>query len=278
MEHNYVIVTGGASGLGKALAERWAKAGASVCIADINDTAGQALVASLNELNGSNSSTHFYANCDVTKVKSIQHLKEVAIAKWGRIDLVVNNAGVATADKLEDEPLSQWQWVFDINLFAMVRVSQEFTTVFKKQGRGHFLNVASQAGITPIPYMASYNASKAALVSLSETMRLELADFNIGVSVLCPGFFKTNLGMSLKTKSGAMRKMLDRVFEKAELTADEVADISFERVSRNDFMIVTHPAGQKAYRLKRFLPTNWYLNSVLKQTTKLRQRVSADEQ
>ena len=270
--HQYVLVTGGASGLGKALAVKWAKTGAHVCIADINEAQGQATVDEI-VTNGGNA---FFYPCDVTKIKQIVALKEELLSRWSKVDLVINNAGVASADKLEEEAISQWQWVFDINLFALVKVSQIFTPVFKAQKSGYFLNVASQAGITPIPFMSSYNASKAAVVSLSETMRLELADDNIGVSVLCPGFFKTNLGLSLRTKLNGMKTMLDRVFDNAPITAEQVAEQTFNAVNKHAFYIITHKEGRKVFNLKQFLPMTWYLNMVLKQTAKLRKRVKAD--
>jgi len=270
--HQFVVVTGGASGLGKALAVKWAQLGANVCIADINEELGNNCVNEINAKGGK----AIFVTCDVTKIKQIQTLKDELLSRWSQVDLVINNAGVASAARLEDEAISQWQWVFEINVFSLVKVSQIFTPLFKSQGRGYFINVASQAGITPIPYMSSYNASKAAVVSLSETMRLELADDNIGVSVLCPGFFKTNLGKSLRTKLSAMKMMLERVFEKAEITAEQVADQTFDAVAKQDFYIVTHNEGRKIFRLKQFLPMRWYLAMVLKQTKNLRNKVGRD--
>ncbi|NMP30337.1 SDR family oxidoreductase [Thalassotalea sp. M1531] len=268
----YIIVTGGASGLGLALAKRWAKAGAFVCIADINDEAANIALSELQTINNE----CFYQHCDVTKLKDIQQLKQTALDKWPQVDMIVNNAGVATADRIEDESISQWQWVLEINLLAAVKVSQVFTPLFKLQQQGYFLNVASQAGITPIPYMASYNASKAAMVSLSETLRLELADDNICVSVLCPGFFKTNLGDSLKTKLTNMKSMLGRVFESAEITSEQVAEQAYQAVTKRKFMILTHSEGKKVFRFKQWLPIHWYLAMVLKQTAKLRARVGKE--
>lgn len=269
---NTVIVTGGASGLGKALALRWAKAGWQIVIADINKDAGEAFSQVLNE----QGTKTIFVYCDVTKVAQIQQLKERTLAEFGRVDCVINNAGVATADRVEDESLKQWQWVFDINLFAAIKVTQAFVSLFKQQGHGYFLNVSSQAGVTPIPFMSSYNASKAALVSFSETTRLELANFNVGVSVLCPGFFKTNLGNSLKTQLPVMKALLERVFEKAEISAEQVADKAFKSVQQNDFQILTHKEGIKAFLMKRLLPMKWYLSTVAKQTKNLRLKVEAE--
>lgn len=270
--HKYVVVTGGASGLGLAIAKKWGLAGAKICLADINESAAEQALAELKALNIDGQ----YIHCDVTKVKDIQQLKSTLLTLWPQVDLVVNNAGVASADKLEQESISQWQWVLEINLLSIVKMNQVFIPLFKQQGQGYFINVASQAGLTPIPFMASYNASKAAVVSLSETMHLELADDNIGVSVLCPGFFKTNLGDSLKTKLASMAKMLSKVFDKAQITSEQVANQTFEAVATNRFLILTHPEGKKIFRLKQWLSMSWYLKMVLKQTANLRKRVAND--
>ena len=159
----------------------------------------------------------------------------------------------------------------EINLFGIVNMCQQFVPIFKQQGIGSIVNVASQAGLTPIPFMSSYNASKAAVVSLSETLRLELADDNINVSVLCPGFFKTNLGSSLRTQLPTMEKLLGKLFDKSPINAAQVADIAYQGESKKQFLLLTHQQGKRLYQLKRLLPLHWYFKLVLKQTHRLRQ-------
>ena len=262
----HVVVTGGASGLGEAIAKKWASMGAEVCIADINQTAAENVCQQIIAAGGS----AFFKPCDITNIESINGLKTALMSRWQHIDVLINNAGVATADKIEDEPMAQWRWVFEINLFGMVNMCQSFVPLMKRQGHGAILNVASQAGLTPIPFMSSYNASKAAVVSLSETMHLELADNNIHVSVLCPSFFKTNLGNSLRTQLPSMEKMLGKIFDKSPINSTDVAQMAFDGLQAKNFIILTHKQAKQAYFFKRFLPTKWYLNNVLKQTQKLR--------
>lgn len=261
-----VLITGAASGLGKALALRWAKAGADVCVADINPDRGGETVAEIQAL-GANS---FYQHCDITSEADIALTKQAIQQQFGGVDLVVNNAGVATAGALHEEDIQQWEWVLNINVLGAVRVLQAFVPMMKEQGGGKVLNVASQAGITTVPLLASYAASKAAMVSFSETMRLELADDNIDVCVLCPGFFKTNLDESVRSGNPAMKSVVTKLLEKASITAAEVADFAFQSVQKNTFMILTHPDGRKANLIKRLLP-GYYLNMMMKHTQKFRQ-------
>tara|TARA_R110000796_G_scaffold14381_17_gene46880 strand:+ start:3037 stop:3879 length:843 start_codon:yes stop_codon:yes gene_type:complete len=262
-----VVVTGAASGLGKALALKWASQHAEVCVADINKPAGEQVCQEIQALGGK----AFFVPCDITNTDSITALVQVLNERWQHIDVLINNAGVASADKIEVESILQWRWVMEINLFGIVNMCQQFVPIFKQQGVGSIVNVASQAGLTPIPFMSSYNASKAAVVSLSETLRLELADDNINVSVLCPGFFKTNLGSSLRTQLPTMEKLLGKLFDKSPINATQVADIAYQGESKKQFLLLTHQQGKRLYQLKRLLPLHWYFKLVLKQTHRLRQ-------
>ncbi len=262
-----VLVTGGASGLGKAIALRWAQAGADVCIADLNQQRGDEVVAQIQALG----QKAIFSPCDITDENQINATLAQMLSEFGGIDLVVNNAGVATAGSLKEEDIAQWQWVLEINVLGAVRVSRAAVDVFRRQGRGYFLNVASQAGITAAPMMGSYCASKAAMVSFSETMRLELLDDNIGVSVLCPGFFKTNLDESVRSANPAMRGVVTKLLDKSNITADQVADEAFKSVQANKFMILTHADGRRAFRIKRWLP-NYYLTMMAKHTARLRSK------
>ena len=263
--HNRVIVTGGASGLGKAIAFKWAKAGADICIVDIHPERGAEVVREIKKLGRD----AFYENCDITDVKQIDALKSVIKARWQGVDLVVNNAGIASADSLDDETMEQWRQVFEINLLAAVNMTKAFVPIYRNQGHGYFLNISSQAGITPVPKMGSYNASKAALVSFSETMRLELCDDNIRVSVMCPGFFKTNLKESLRTNDPGLAVVLDKMMARSNMTAQQVASRAFEGVNNREFLILSHQEGKSAFRLKRWFP-KYYLDMMVKQTAKLR--------
>ena len=259
-----ILITGGATGLGQAIALKWAdKEGAfDICIADINQERGDETVNALIA-KGANA---FYVHCDITSDSDVQTLAQTIDSRWGGVDYVFNNAGVATGGSLLDESIEQWQWVFDINVLGMVRVSRALLPLMRKQGGGYFINIASQAGLTPIPYMGSYNAVKAAVVSFSETMKLELAPDNINVSVVCPSFFKTNLDESMRSTNPASHKMINKFFTKADMTKEDVAEAIYQQVSKKQFLILTHKLGKRAFLLKKLLPTQRYISNMLNQT------------
>jgi NAD(P)-dependent dehydrogenase (short-subunit alcohol dehydrogenase family) len=249
-----VFITGGASGLGRALALRHARAGDRVCIGDINDArgaetvaAGQALGADLR-----------YLRCDVTVEDDLLAARAALEGWWGGVDVVVNNAGVACAGAIETVSIEDWRWIIEINLLGVVRGCRVFTPLFKRQGRGHFVNVASMAGLLDVPLLSSYNATKAAVVSLSETLQNELFADGIGVTVLCPSFFQTNLGESMRTPDPALHARLTRLLSRSTLNADQIADQLFRAVERGRFYVLPHAEGARAWLMKRLLPRRAY--------------------
>ncbi|MBY5992377.1 SDR family oxidoreductase [Ferrimonas balearica] len=258
-----VLITGGASGLGRALALHWAAQGARVAIADIQ--AGDAVVAEIEAAGGQG----LCLPCDVTEEASLAQVAQQLKQNWGGLDLLVCNAGVASAGTLEQEPIDQWRWVMEINLLGVVRSCRALVPLLGPGGQ--VLNIASQAGLNPMPRMGSYSAVKAAVVSFSETLALELANREISVSVACPAFFKTGLDRSLRSPDPAMAAVLQRLFAKAPLSAEQVAEAIAQGVAQRRFLILPHSAGRKAYWLKRLLPWRGYLGLMLKQTARLRE-------
>ncbi|WP_257446408.1 SDR family oxidoreductase [Archangium lipolyticum] len=271
MSTRRIFITGGASGLGRAIALRFARAGWRVCVADVNDARGAETVAALTVL----TSHAHYLRCDVTREEDLRAASEWLAANWGGVDVVVNNAGVAQAGAIEDVELSDWQWILDINLLGVVRGCKVFTPMFKRQGHGHFVNVASMAGLLDVPKMSSYNASKAAVVSLSETLQNELADDHIGVSVVCPSFFKTNLAESMRTSDPGLRKAMGKLLDRSPITADDIAGQVFQAVEKRGFYVLPHREGRQAWLMKRLLPRGLYASFMQKRTRRMRGHVEA---
>jgi len=264
-----MFITGGASGLGKAIALAWASQNAKgirICVADIQEPKAAEAITELEALGAE----AYFQHCDITSQSSVDSAVATIRDKWGGVDVVINNAGVATGGSLTGESQEQWQWVFNINLFSMVRVCQAFAPMLKQQGSGYFINISSQAGLTPIPYMNSYNAVKSAVIALSETMRLELVSDGVDVSVVCPGFFKTGLGDSMRTSEPGLKKLMHKAFENAELDAEQVAAEIVRQAQQRKFLIQTHSIGKKAYLMKRFLPLERYLRYMSKKTKHLK--------
>src|SRR5262249_5674319 len=128
--------------------------------------------------------------CDVTKLAELEAL---AGACDGPVDLVVNNAGVSSGGAVGELPISDWRWTIEVDLFGVIHGCHVFVPRLRAQGHGHILNVASAAGLVSMPYMAPYNVAKAGVVALSETLDAELRGSGVGVTVLCPTFFQTNI-------------------------------------------------------------------------------------
>ena len=261
-----VLITGAASGLGKALAIRYAQADAEICVVDMNRAEGEA-VAKLIQSTGGNA---FFHACDITQDEDVEQLKTIIHERWGSLDVLINNAGVATAGLVPFESLEDWQWVMNINVLGHVRMTKALLPMIEKSNSEFraIINIASQAGITSSPGMGSYSASKAAMVSFSETLFLEQVHNDVHVSVVCPAFFDTNLNTSLRTNQPGMENAVNKLVKNSGISAEAIADKIFVQAAAKQHLILTHAEGHKAHRLKRFLPMKWYLKMVAKQTAK----------
>lgn len=270
MAEKRVFVTGGGSGLGRALALRFAREGWRVAVGDL-DAAAAASVRGEVAAEGAQALSF---RCDVTKERDLVRAAKLLGERWGGVDVVVNNAGVAQADPIDEASLEDWGWILDVNLLGVVRGCKVFTPLFRKQGHGHFVNVASMAGLVHPPFMAAYNASKAAVVALSETLELELGPDGISVTVVCPGFFRTNLGKSLRTSNEGLRDLTDRLVTRSSLTADDVAEGVVRAVRKKEFWVLPHLDGEVAWLAKRYLPHGLWAWEMGRQTAPFRRAVT----
>ncbi|MCC5856050.1 MAG: SDR family oxidoreductase [Idiomarina sp.] len=263
-----VFITGGAQGLGFALAQHYVKMEAKVCIADIDDAQG---IKSLEQLQAHAPESR-YLHCDVRQADDLHTAAATLKAEWGGIDVVVNNAGVAQVGAIEDVTEADWQWIIDINLMGVVRGCHAFVPMMKAQQSGTIINVASMAGLLDVPMMSAYNSTKAAVVSLSETLHNELADDGIHVSVVCPSFFRTNLGSSMRTTVPGMHNTLDKLMSKSDLNAEDVAAFIVSASEKGHFYLLPHSRGRRIWTLKRWLPRAWYSAMIRKQSRGLRKK------
>lgn len=261
-----IFITGGASGLGRALAERWAKEGWRVCIGDINAERGAETVAAIQALGAEGR----YEHVDVTSEASIQAAADKLVADWGGVDVVANNAGIASGGAIENHSMADWQAVLDINVMGIARGCKVFTPIFKQQGSGYFINTASLAGLIHPPMMSSYNASKAAAVAISETLKIELSQDNIGVTVLCPAFFKTNLSESLRSEDPNISLLISKLFKRSSFTAEDVAEAAWLAMNKGEFYVVLDGPSRKLYMLKRLVPFKRYADLMISRTAKMR--------
>lgn len=270
------LITGAGSGLGKSLALLFAQKGWRVAVADINLPGAEQTVADITKAGGQAFALPIDVTSDASWAQTIARLKQ----EWGGVDVLINNAGVASAGTVEDSPLEQWQWIININLLGCVRGSRAVIPLMKAQQSGHIVNIASFAGIANPPAMASYNATKSAVISLSETLRFELFQDQIGVSVACPSFFKTALMKTSEQQAPStgsstapqMERIVNKLMNTATVTADDVAADIYDAVIRNRFLVITHPDAKQRYHLKRIAP-ELYFKMAQKVTAKFLQKI-----
>lgn len=184
------FVTGAASGIGLGLAKAFAEAGANVMLADVED---EALGVALDGLERHDNRVRGLV-CDVADRAAVAAAAAETIATFGNVHLVCNNAGIATGGPLESVSADSWQWILGVNLMGVVHGIEAFLPHMKEHGEGgHIVNTASLAGMINVAGLGPYNATKFAVVALSETLAAELDGSNIGVSVLCPMWVRTRI-------------------------------------------------------------------------------------
>lgn len=235
------LVTGGASGLGRALVALLVARGDRVLAVDLADERPSAVPERAE-----------YRRLDVRSQQDWDAALAWVREGWGGLDLLVNNAGVATGGRIDVESMADWERVVDVNLLGVARGCHTVTPLLKEQRSGHVVNVASLAGLVHGPGMASYNASKAGVVALSETLGFELAPWGIDVSVVCPAFFRTNLHESFAGKDAAMQEAGVRLITQAKADADEIAAVVLAGIDARKKVILTERFGRQAWLTKRF--------------------------
>ena len=239
-----VLVTGAASGLGAALARRFVAAGDRVLLTDV--TPGVTNVTLEDDRVA-------YEPLDVRSDEDWDRARDWCEQHWGGLDLLVNNAGVASGGRIDQVPMAEWDRVVDVNLKGVARGCRTFVPVMKRQQSGHLVNVASAAGLVHPPGMSVYNSVKAAVVALSETLAHELEPYGIATSVVCPSFFRTNLAESLGGSDPAVEASARELIDGASLSADEVASRVVSAVDKRRFLVIPDKEGRAAWTAKRFV-------------------------
>ena len=247
------FITGGASGMGLAMARSFAKAGMKVVIADIEQAAREAAQAEFESSNAE----FLVLPLDVTDRAAMKEAADATEERFGKVHVVCNNAGVAVGGPIDQMAYNDWDWVNKVNLDGVVNGIQTFTERMKAHGEGgHFVNTASMAGHISIPGLSVYTGTKFAVVGISETMRADLLPHDIGVSVLCPGLVNTNIfdsgrnrpedlpGASLTPlvdpNAGDLSAQLEQMRHTA-LDPAVVGDMVLHAIRENEFYIFTHP-------------------------------------
>jgi NADP-dependent 3-hydroxy acid dehydrogenase YdfG len=255
------IVTGGASGIGRALGEALARSGARVVLADRDAE----LVARAGEEIGAET-----AVLDVRDAEAVKALVEGTARAHGRLDYLFNNAGIAVLGDARDVSLEDWRNVIDVDLYGVVHGVVAAYPIMIEQGSGHIVNTASAAGLIPAPGEVSYNAAKYGVVGLSHALRAEAEDLGVKVSVACPGFIETPIFQTSKVVNLDRARLLART-PKA-MSPDRCAQEILRGVERNQATIVVTTLGKVAWRLHRYVPwvVTWLLRRGVRQMREVR--------
>lgn len=253
------VVTGAASGIGAALAAAFGAAGGRVVVADIEVESLERVAASLR----TQGVEVLAVPTDVASAESVDHLAQHTLERFGRVDVLCNNAGVSTFNALADQTLADWHWVLGVNLWGVVHGLQSFVPILRAQGTpAHVVSTSSIAGLwSGVPFIGPYAVSKVGVVSLCETLRDELRaeGSRIGVSVLIPSSVSTNVMESDRNRPGALgreqrtataeqvRLMIrDGLFGPDGKSPEAIAAITLDAIRKDRFWVITHASARAA--------------------------------
>ncbi len=250
------LVTGGGSGIGRAIAARLAGRGDHVVVADVDVVRAESVSRELIAAGGGGAEA---VALDVTDREAFAAVAAAVVRDHGRVDLLVNNAGIGVGGLVEELTPAHWDSALDVNLRGVVHGIEAVYPHLVRQGHGHILNTGSLAGLVPAPLMAPYTTTKWAVVGLSRAFRLEAAGHGVGVTVLCPGFVETpllddiNPGTPSNAASDGVRRYVQRLQPRLA-TPDEVAAAAVAGVDRNREMVVVPATARLAALGMRLVP------------------------
>jgi NAD(P)-dependent dehydrogenase (short-subunit alcohol dehydrogenase family) len=226
------VITGAGSGIGRATARALARRGTRVVVTDIDGDRANTVATELGDAGVG-------LRCDVTNSRDLEAARDLALERFARIDLVMNNVGILAVGRVEDIPLPAWERIVDVNLLGIVRSNLVFLPVLLEQGSGHVVNTASTAGLLPYGFdRLPYTATKHAVVGLSESLALYLRPRGIGVSCLCPAGVATNIVEQI-TFYGEPTAPKGPSFPVVD--ADTVGELVAAGVAEGRFLILTAP-------------------------------------
>jgi NAD(P)-dependent dehydrogenase (short-subunit alcohol dehydrogenase family) len=258
LKDKVAVVTGGASGIGRAIAERLAAEGMRLVLADIEEGA---LAAAQKEMEAQGA-TVVAVRTDVSQPSDVEALAKKSVDAFGAVHVLCNNAGVGPpGGPLWERSVADWQWVLGVNLWGVIHGIRVFVPIMRAQDTEcHIVNTASLAGLVSVPWMGIYNVTKHAIVTLSETLHheLTLSGTKLKISVLCPAWVNTALADSdrnrpagltdpgaTKSPQSEMVELALRQFLATGRPPEQIADAVFSAIRDEKFYILTHPEGNQ---------------------------------
>ncbi len=235
------FITGGASGIGLGVAKCLAREGMSIALADIEE---QALTKAADSIMAAGGDVAPFV-VDVADRAAMAATRDAILDRFGKVNLIFNNAGVNAAAPIDQLTYEDWDWVLGVNLNGVINGVMTFVTDLKAQApAAHIINTASVGGLVGMPTLATYNTAKFGVVGLSEALRADLNEAGVGVSVLCPGLVKTNLSTSERNRPGNEDKAIDQPENdplSQGMSPDQLAEAVLAGVRNRDFFLCTHP-------------------------------------
>jgi NAD(P)-dependent dehydrogenase (short-subunit alcohol dehydrogenase family) len=270
MSPRRVLITGAGSGLGRGLALRYARAGDRVACVDLILERAEETRAMLP------GSGHLALLADVGSDDSMQVLFGEIQREWQGVDVLINNAGIASGGPMVETTMAEWDRVLNIDLLSVVRGCRLFVPAMVAQRRGQVLSTASFAGLAGAPGMMTYGVAKAAVVALSEQLRAEMHGKGVSVGVICPSFFRTNL-CDTAIGNPKVKQLAEKLMDAAPDTIDSVSDHVFAAAERGEFMIIPTRREPSRWRLKRWFP-EFYFRQMVKMVAQRTGALSASAQ
>ena len=250
------IVTGGASGIGRALAMELGKRGCEVVLADLQIGLAEGVASEINASGGKAKA----AEIDVTDFPAMDRLVQETVKRTGRLDYMFNNAGIAIGGDVEHFGIEDWNQIVDVNLRGVIHGIQAAYKIMIGQGFGHIVNTASMAGLMCSPGAVAYATTKHAVVGLSKSLRAEAAPMGVRVSVICPGVVRTPIleggGKFGKMLMDMPPEQLRQMWEKLKpMSPDLFAEKVLDSVAKNRAIIIVPSRWKLIWWMNRFSPS-----------------------
>jgi len=245
------VVTGAGSGIGRSFAEEICRRGGSVVCADIDLESAEESAAAIR----SAGSRAHAVQCDVSRIEEVESLAAVADDFFGAAtSVIINNAGVGVGGaRVEDISMEDWHWIVGVNLWGVVHGCRVFAPRLRRAGAGGIINVASAASFGAAPMMGAYNATKAAVLALSETLHAEMAGSGVRVAVLCPTFVRTNIIRSSRIDAAA-RVRAQALMDRQGMSGEAVARMTLDALDRGRIHVLPQLDARVSWCLKRMAP------------------------